>query len=152
MKKIFVIGILCLAVAVFVLFLTYGSNELLNESNAVSVPCDGVSLEVSATKQKLDFTIKSEKIDYIVYSSFQKSMALEMLQDGKWYVVSKTKLSMDMEEPVSPDSSVAREIKWKDYYEHDLSKGRYRLVFTFWAMQGGQQGDNYTIMQEFMVD
>lgn len=152
MKKICVIGILCLAVVVLVLFLTHGHNELLNESNAVSVPCNGVSLEVSATKQELNFTIKSEKIDYIIYDSFLKSMDLEMLQDGKWYIVSKTKLRLDMTEPVSPDSSTTREVKWKDYYEHNLSKGQYRLVFMFWAMQGGHQSDNYTIMQEFMID
>jgi hypothetical protein len=151
-KSVFLIGVFCFVVLIFLLFLTRDGNELLNESSVVSAPCEGVSLEVTATAKDMRYTIRSQEIDYIIYDGFQKSMRLEMLQAGKWYVVGCPKLHIDMPEPISPGNDCTRTIRWKDYLKHNLSNGKYRLVYTFWTMQGGKQSENYNAITEFTIN
>ncbi|MDF2543414.1 MAG: hypothetical protein K0S47_3132 [Herbinix sp.] len=151
-KSLFLISAFCFVVLVFLLFLTRGSNELLGGSNVVSTPCDGVSLEVSVTAKYMTYTIRSQEIDYIIYDGFQSSMRLEMLQAGRWYVVSCPKLHIDMPEPVSPGNDCTRTIRWKDYLKYNLSDGKYRLIFTFWTMKDGKQSKNYNAITEFAIN
>lgn len=151
-KSVFLIGTFCLVVFAFLLFFTRGSNELLGESNVVTTPCKGVSLEVSATAKDMTYTIKSQEINYIIYDGFQSSIRLEMLQEGQWYIVSCPKLHIDMPAPVSPGNDCTRTIRWKDYLKYNLSNGKYRLVYTFWAMQNGKQSENYNAITEFAIN
>lgn len=154
---------ICLTVAIAIvvlisLFLLWnGENELLNESNATEIPLDGVSLNVFATKHKVEYTIESTEIDYIVYDGYNKSMRLEMLEDGKWYVVGDGKIGYDEPAPISPNKSHSVDYKWKEIYEHNMKSGEYRLVYTFWAMPLGEDGtrhqtNNYVVIKEFTID
>ncbi|MDF2905970.1 MAG: hypothetical protein K0R34_1291 [Herbinix sp.] len=152
-KRIFFIALFSLVALISLLFyMRGGSNELVGESNLASTPCEGVSLEVSATAEDITYTIRSQEIDYITYDGFQRSMKLEMLKDGKWFVVNRPKLHMDMPEPISPGTDFTRTIRWKDFYKYNLSEGKYRLIFLFWAMEDGKQSKNYNAIAEFVID
>jgi hypothetical protein len=151
-KRIFFIALFSLVALISMQFFMHGSNELLGESNVESIPCEGVSLEVSATAEDITYTIRSQEIDYITYDGFQRSIKLEMLRDGKWFVVNRPKLHFDMPEPISPGNDFTRTIRWKDFYKYNLSVGKYRLIFLFWAMEDGKQSKNYNAIAEFVID
>lgn len=156
-KRTYLTVVLAIVVSIFLLLLWNGENALVQESIAAQKPLDGVSLTVSATRHKVEYTIESFETDYIVYDGYSKSMSLEMLKDGKWYIVGDRKIGHDAPAAISPENSNTVKYRWKDIYEHNMKKGQYRLVYTFWAMPRGEDGlrhqtENYVVMQEFSID
>ncbi|MBQ8835906.1 MAG: hypothetical protein IJ002_00175 [Clostridia bacterium] len=157
MKKYIGIAIaLCLLIGVSAFALTRGENKLLSESNITEIPCDGVTLTVSATHSEVEYTIESSTVDYIVYDGYNDSMRLEMLRDGKWYKVQATGKSHDEPAAVSPNNSHTVRLKWKDVYKYNMESGQYRLVYTFWAMDKSKghppvESDSYVVIQEFVI-
>lgn len=156
-KRNLLIIVLAVVFSIGLFLLWNGENELIQESIAVETPLDGVSLTVSATRRKVEYTIESSIVDYIVYDGYSKSISLEMLEDGKWYVVGDRKIGHDAPAAISPGNSNAVKYRWKDIYEHNMKKGQYRLVYTFRAMPRGEDGlryqtDNYVVIQEFSID
>ena len=151
-----IILVICLVVGIAAWLLLRDKNELSQESKVKEVPCEGVSLEVTATNRDLEIVVRNlEMMNYIVWEPNQ--MDLEMLVDGTWYVVRQEYSYPDETEMLAPTDEICiLNYRWEDIYPSCLAEGQYRLVFTFWAMVSNEEGElsqteNFVMTKEFAI-
>lgn len=152
-----IILVICLVIGIAAWLLLRDKNELFQVSKAKEVPCEGVSLAVTATKRDVEITItNTDMMNYIVWEP--NHMDLEMLMDGTWYTVKQEYRWRGPTGALSPvDEVCILNYSWKDIFPRNLNKGEYRLVFTFWAMTENEEGvlkqsENFVIIEEFTIN
>lgn len=159
-RKVIILAVvfatICLAVGIM-LWQPWNQNNLTQESRAKEVPCEGMSLTLTATKRDMELTVRNTDVmNYIVWEPNQ--MKLEKLVDGTWYVMEQEYTWRGVTEALSPRDEVCTlSYRWRDTFPRNLSSGEYRLVFTFWAMTKNEEGilrqtDNFVLIEEFAIN
>jgi hypothetical protein len=143
MKKaiLFILMLPCI-VCVF----TGCSNKYGDVSDYQARPLEGVSMQVKATSRSLTYSVYTHGTG-IKYSEFQEDMQLEKLINGEWRQIPQT--SRSYAGLGHGGGTFTKTIKWKTYYDANLSKGNYRLIFSF---STDDFNDIYNVVAEFSID
>jgi hypothetical protein len=129
--------------------LTACSNSYGDVSMYEARTYEGVFMQVEATAKNLTYSIYSQNIE-LYFGEFQEDMELEKWVKGEWHhIPQKDATYAGLGHGVSPGGWYDITIQWKTYYQANLNKGKYRLIFTFYVNDNFQ--DKYNVVSEFTI-
>ena len=155
-RTLWILVVICLA-ALLVVLVSSGEEKILWPSQAAEIPCDGISLTVSATRREAGLTVRNDGVmNYIVFEP--KDIVLEKKVDGVWARLKWLGGKAGPTEALSPQDEIRTlNFKWNDTIRENLGKGEYRIVFPFWIMEKNEddvleQSETFVIIEEFTIN
>ena len=155
-RTLWILIVICLA-ALLVVLASRGEEKILWPSQAVEIPCDGISLTVLATRREAELTVRNDGVmNYIVFEP--NDIVLEKKVDGVWTRPKRLGGKAGPTEALSPREEIwTLNFKWNDMIRENLGKGEYRIVFPFWIMAKNEDGvleqsETFVIIEEFTIN